>query len=263
MTKPAPETVPAFFSRAHLLQNALMKQNMVKLRWLVVGLAGCVLIMMAASLFITDKITDHSADAEKTKSQPSPLADSLNSTDLRSSAPTVPNNKATHHSSMDAEGAAHAGSLGPENSLLGHSSAKSSYQRSLNKQSEQKVFSEVSADLLQSTLISTGSSPANRELAVTVPPGEQAPAVFYDNEPRTEPQMLIIDEIARDFNEAIQREVPGYTAEDVWSEARDWADERYMLFFGEEALNKLHLQAAQEAVAEKEAMGQLPQRTYE
>lgn len=75
--------------------------------------------------------------------------------------------------------------------------------------------------------------------------------------------MLIMDEIARDFNEAIQKEVPGYTAEEVWSEARDWADERYVLFFGEEAWNQLHLQAALEAVAEKEAMGQLPQRTYE
>jgi hypothetical protein len=124
-------------------------------------------------------------------------------------------------------------------------------------------LSEDTAEVSHPTLISSGSSPRNLEIAVTVPPGEQAPAVFYDDEPRTEPQVRILDEIARDFKEAIQREVPGYTGEEVWSEARDWADERYMLFFGEEAWNKLHLQAALDAVREKEVTGQLPQRSYE
>jgi hypothetical protein len=103
----------------------------------------------------------------------------------------------------------------------------------------------------------------NREIAVTVPPGERAPAVFYDETPRPEPQVRMLDEIARGFNEAIQREVPGYTPEEVWREARDWADERYMYLFGWDAWNVLHLSAAQEAVLEKEAMGQLPQRSYE
>ena len=75
--------------------------------------------------------------------------------------------------------------------------------------------------------------------------------------------MLVLDEIARGFKEAIQREVPGYTAAEVWSEARDWADERYMYFFGEEDWKALQLQAALEAVQEQEAMGQMSQRSYE
>jgi hypothetical protein len=108
-----------------------------------------------------------------------------------------------------------------------------------------------------------GALSENREIAVAVPPGERAPAVFYDETPRPEPQLRMLDEIARGFNEAIQREVPGYTPEEVWREARDWADERYMYFFGWDAWNVLHLRAAQEAVLEKEAMGQMSQRSYE
>lgn len=111
--------------------------------------------------------------------------------------------------------------------------------------------------------VTVGSAADNREIAVAVPPGERAPAVFYDETPRPEPQLRMLDEIARGFNEAIQREVSGYTAEEVWREARDWADERYMYFFGWDAWNALHLQAAQEAVREKEALGQMFQRSYE
>jgi hypothetical protein len=36
-----------------------------------------------------------------------------------------------------------------------------------------------------------------------------------------------------------------------------------MLFFGEEDWNKLHLHAALDALREKEAMGQISQRSYE
>jgi len=241
---------------------------MFKLRWLVIGLVAGGAIMLAASLLVTEKQTDHPSAAEKRKSQSSALlapgaGDSINSTGLLSSATSVPKSNMAPYSSVEAQGIRQAGALGPEDSLPGHNIATSSASGVSRKQPEQNAFSEALVDPPKSELISTASSPRNLELAVTVPPGEQAPAVFYDNEPRTEPQMLIMDEIARDFNEAIQREVPGYTAEEVWSEARDWADERYVLFFGEEAWNKLHLQAALEAVAEKEAMGQLPQRTYE
>jgi hypothetical protein len=226
-----------------------MKQNMVKLRWLVSGLAVGGVIMLTASLHITRENTDRAAVAESITSQPSALAvpgarDSLNLTDLRSSATTTPNDQATPDSSMDAQGTAQARASALEANLPGHNIVKSSDPRKVRGQSEQ-------------------TASGNLEIAVPVPPGEQAPVVFYDNEPRTEPQALIMDEIARDFNEAIRRDVPGYTAEEVWSEARDWADERYMLFFGEEDWNKLHLQAALDALREKEAMGQISQRSYE
>lgn len=100
------------------------------------------------------------------------------------------------------------------------------------------------------------------EIAVAVPPGERAPAVFYDESPRPEPQMRMLDQIAREFNDLVAQPVPGYTSEQIWRAARDWADERYMYLFGWEAWNALHLSAAKEAVREKEAMGQLPQRSF-
>lgn len=230
-----------------------MKQTMVKLRRLVPGLAGGIVIMMTASFLITNNTTDRTASAEKTNSLPPPLAapgaaDSLKSTALRSSATTVPNNEATPDSTMAVQVPAPADVSRPAESLPGYKIAKSS---------------AGPAGLPDPSLLSTGSSPRNLEIAVTIPPGEQAPVVFYDNEPRSGPQMLVLDEIARGFKEAIQREVPGYTAAEVWSEARDWADERYMYFFGEEDWKALQLQAALEAVQEQEAMGQMSQRSYE
>jgi hypothetical protein len=101
------------------------------------------------------------------------------------------------------------------------------------------------------------------EIAVAVPPGERAPAVFYDESPRPEPQMRMLDQIAREFNDLVAQPVPGYTAEQIWRAARDWADERYLYFFGWDAWHALHLSAAKEAVREKEALGQLQQRSYE
>jgi hypothetical protein len=96
------------------------------------------------------------------------------------------------------------------------------------------------------------------EIALVVPVGERAPAVFYDETPRPEPQMRVLDQIAREFNELVAQPVPGYTPEQIWRAARDWADERYMYFFGWESWHALHLAAAKEAVREKEAMAQLP-----
>ena len=213
--------------------------------------------MFAASFFITEKNTDHSAATQKIAGHLSAQTangkvDSLNSTDARKPATTMPNNNTMPASTVHDQGMTEAVAQPPDDD---HVPGKN--------QSMPTGLSEDTAEVSRPTLILSGSSPGNLEIAVTVPRGEQAPAVFYDDEPRTEPQVRILDEIARDFKEAIQREVPGYTGEEVWSEARDWADERYMLFFGEEAWNKLHLQAALDAVREKEATGQLPQRSYE
>jgi hypothetical protein len=101
------------------------------------------------------------------------------------------------------------------------------------------------------------------EIAVAVPPGERAPAVFYDESPRPEPQMRMLDQIAREFNDLVAQPIPGYTSEQIWRAARDWADERYMYLYGWDAWHALHLNAAKEAVREKEAMGQISRRSYE
>ena len=218
--------------------------------------------MFAASFFITGKNTDHSAATQKIAGHLSAQTangkvDSLNSTDARKPATTMPNNNTMPASTVHDQGMTEAVALPPDDDHVPGKNIVESFTSGGARDQP------TPTGLSHPTLISSGSSPRNLEIAVTVPPGEQAPAVFYDDEPRTEPQVRILDEIARDFKEAIQREVPGYTGEEVWSEARDWADERYMLFFGEEAWNKLHLQAALDAVREKEATGQLPQRSYE
>ena len=246
-----------------------MKLHMVKIIWLGIGLAVGGAIMFAASFFITEKNTDHSAATQKIAGHLSAQTangkvDSPNSTDARKPATTMPNNNTMPASTVHDQGMTEAVAQPPDDDHVpGKNIVESFTSGGARDQSMPTGLSENTAEVSHPTLISSGSSPRNLEIAVTVPPGEQAPAVFYDDEPRTEPQVRILDEIARDFKEAIQREVPGYTGEEVWSEARDWADERYMLFFGEEAWNKLHLQAALDAVREKEATGQLPQRSYE
>lgn len=245
-----------------------MTLHIVTLKRLVIRLAVGGAIILAASFLFMERKTARPSATEGLNIQSSGLVapgagPPLNSTGLRSSATTVPNNKATPDYSRGARGAAQAGIIGSADKSPEDDIAKSSSSEGLREQLEQTALSQALTRLPRLSPIPTGDSPRNLETAVTVPRGEQAPAVFYDNEPRTEPQMIIMDEIAREFNEAIQREVPGYTAEEVWTEARDWADERYMLFFGEEEWSKLHLRAAQDAVTEKEAMGNLPQRTYE
>ena len=246
-----------------------MKENVVKLRWLVSGLAVGGLIMFAASFLTTKKNTAHTAATQKITSKLSAQTangkvDSFSSNDARKPATTKPNNNMMLGSTVHDQGMTEAVALPPEdNHVRGKRIAESFASGGARDQSMPTGLSGDTAQVSFPTLISTGSSSENLEIAVTVPPGEQAPAVFYDDEPRTEPQVRILDEIARDFKEAIRREVPGYTGEEVWSEARDWADERYMLFFGEEDWNKLHLEAALDALREKEAMGQISQRSYE
>lgn len=246
-----------------------MKPRMVKIMGIGISLAVGGAIMFAASFLTTEKNTAHTAATQKITSKLSAQTakgkvDSLNSNDARKPAVTKSNNNVMLGSTVHDKGTTGGVALPSKgihvcgNNIAGSFASEGAYDQSMPS-----GLSGNTAEVSSPTLISTRSSPGNLEIAVTVPPGEQAPAVFYDDEPRTEPQVRILDEIARDFKKAIQREVPGYTGEEVWSEARDWADERYMLFFGEEAWNKLKLQAALDAVREKEAMGQLPQRSYE
>jgi hypothetical protein len=98
-----------------------------------------------------------------------------------------------------------------------------------------------------------GSAPARTEIALSVPTGAIAPAAFMDRTPRTPQQQAAIDQIARDFEAAVSDPPSGITQEETWTAARQLADQRYLTLFGYQAYNQYHLQAAKEAVKEKNA----------
>jgi hypothetical protein len=74
-----------------------------------------------------------------------------------------------------------------------------------------------------------------------------------DRTPRTPQQQAAIDQIARDFEAAVSDPPSGITQEETWTAARQLADQRYLTLFGYQAYNQYHLQAAKEAVKEKNA----------
>jgi hypothetical protein len=102
-----------------------------------------------------------------------------------------------------------------------------------------------------------------REISIPVPVGEMVPAVFQDDMPKPEAQRKALDRIAAEFERNVSEVPPGMTQNEVWSFAREIADERYITLFGYEAFNQFHLRGAREALREKKAgqTSKLPQTT--
>lgn len=92
------------------------------------------------------------------------------------------------------------------------------------------------------------------ELNIPVPPGAIAPAVFYDQEPRSPQQTKVLDRIAKEFQQDIAAPSGGLSTQEVWETARYIADWKYQTFFGYAAYNEKHLQSAKEAVKERRAL---------
>ena len=102
-----------------------------------------------------------------------------------------------------------------------------------------------------------------REISIPVPVGEMVPAVFQDDMPKPEAQRKALDRIAAEFERNVSEVPPGMTQNEVWSFAREIADERYITLFGYEAFYQFHLRGAREALREKKAgqSSKLPQTT--
>jgi hypothetical protein len=81
--------------------------------------------------------------------------------------------------------------------------------------------------------------------------------------PKPEAQRKALDRIAAEFERNVSEVPPGMTQNEVWSFAREIADERYITLFGYEAFNQFHLRGAREALREKKAgqTSKLPQTT--
>lgn len=102
-----------------------------------------------------------------------------------------------------------------------------------------------------------GATPES-DLVIPVPPGEKVPALFLDEHPRPAPQQKMLDRMAAEFNEAVSKPPLGVSAEEAWEQARLNADEKYLKLFGYAAYNAYHLQAAKEAVRERQALQAAP-----
>jgi hypothetical protein len=85
-----------------------------------------------------------------------------------------------------------------------------------------------------------------------IPAGMRAPAAFLPaDRPLTPPMERFLDDVRREFDAKIA------AAEDpatVWEEAREHADARYRLLFGDEAYNRKTMQDAIEALRSKGAL---------
>lgn len=96
------------------------------------------------------------------------------------------------------------------------------------------------------------ASTASASPAVSVPPGERLPALFYDERPLPLPQRRALDRVANEFIDAVgDGGSAGSPA--AWGAARAKADRQYITLYGHAAYNALHLQAAKEAAREARA----------
>jgi len=90
------------------------------------------------------------------------------------------------------------------------------------------------------------------EIQYEIPAGMRAPAVMLpDDRPLTPPIQAFLDDVRREFDAKVA------AAEDpaaVWEEARQHADARYRLLFGDQAYNQKTMQDAIEALRSKGAL---------
>jgi len=95
-----------------------------------------------------------------------------------------------------------------------------------------------------------GADQSGKSVELPVPVGARVPVAFLDEGERTTQQQIVFDSIQNDFTQAVlQPEAVGDERE-IWQKAQQRADERYRLFFGEDAMNRLQLEAAREALKE-------------
>lgn len=93
----------------------------------------------------------------------------------------------------------------------------------------------------------------SREANLPVPEGAVIPAAFYDNEPRSPQQEAALNRILEDFDKNVTAPSPGLSEQETWAAAKKIADNQYLTLFGFNAYNERHLQAAKEALKEKQA----------
>lgn len=90
---------------------------------------------------------------------------------------------------------------------------------------------------------------------IVVPIGAKVPAVFLEDRPLPGPQRGFLERVADRFIETVSQAAPGQEQE-VWEEARNAADQKYIKLYGFEEFDALHRSAALDALREKRAMGQ-------
>jgi hypothetical protein len=103
-----------------------------------------------------------------------------------------------------------------------------------------------------------GQSQTHGGVTLEVPTGARVPIAAMEGGGELTPQQQVaVDEILQDFKkEIVELQTAGEggaaSANDAWEAARKRADERYRILFGDAAYNAMQIQAAREALAEKQ-----------
>lgn len=104
----------------------------------------------------------------------------------------------------------------------------------------------------------SSDNPSVEDIEYEIPAGMRAPVVFLPEErPLTPPMQRFLDDVRREFDAAI---AAADNPADVWEEARQQADDRYRLLFGDEAYNRKTMSEAIEALRSKGALPTPPQK---
>jgi hypothetical protein len=83
------------------------------------------------------------------------------------------------------------------------------------------------------------------EIEIEVPFGAKVPIVFLDDTPRPAPQERVLEQIMEEFTQAVE------TNPANWDAARERADHRYKILYGDAAYNQLTMGAALQALEER------------
>ena len=103
----------------------------------------------------------------------------------------------------------------------------------------------------------SATAPCRQGVDLEVPVGAKVPAALMDAGGKDDgPEIReVLDAITNEFIAAIEHSrQAGRDPEMAWDEALRVADEKYKLFFGQEAYNEATMEAAVEGIEEKEAL---------
>lgn len=86
---------------------------------------------------------------------------------------------------------------------------------------------------------------SREDIEIEVPFGAKVPIVFLDDTPRPAPQERVLEQIMEEFTQAVEANPAN------WNVARERADYRYKILYGDAAFNQLTMGAALQALEER------------
>lgn len=92
-----------------------------------------------------------------------------------------------------------------------------------------------------------------QEIQIPVPRGEVVPVAFLDITLRPAPQQRALDLIVREFNQNVTTPDGAPPSPEVWRNAKEIADSRYIKLYGFRKYNEMSLTGSKQALKEKQA----------